>query len=135
MNSIYEHQAQEFLNRTKTRMDITPQAPEDYVSLTGGNTYTVTLINLNHTYTFGYSGSINDKKLGRSPTQYDVLAALTKYPLDQDIGEFAEMYGYTLNDAITGRLWRAYYAVQNEYSNIQKLWPNYADLDELREIN
>jgi hypothetical protein len=134
MNNEYEQQAQEFLNRTKTRMDIVPGAPKGYVSITGGNAYTVTLTNLNHTYTFGYSGSIHDKRLGRSPTQYDVLATLTKYPQDQDIREFAEAYGYTLDDALTGRLQQNYYAVQDEYRNVTKLWPDKADMDELLEI-
>jgi hypothetical protein len=130
----YEQQTQEFLNRTKTRMDIVPGAPAGYASVTGGNAYTVTLTNLNHTYTFGFSGSISDKRANRCPTAYDVLAALTKYPHEFDIEEFAEDYGYTRNDVLSGRLQHDYYAIQDEYSNVEKLWPDDADMDELREI-
>lgn len=63
------------------------------------------------------------------PTAYDVLACLTKYPVDS-FEDFCCEYGY---DEDSRKAYRIYEAVKNEWQNVAMLW-NDDELEELREI-
>ena len=68
-------------------------------------------------------------KTPQEPTEYDVLASLTKYNPDT-FDNFCASYGYD-TDSITAK--KIYEAVKEEWLNIERLF-NAEEMEELREI-
>jgi len=94
------------------------------------NIYSITLRNSNHSYTFKFGQSINNTRTNTSPTEYDVLACLTKYNPDA-YEDFCNDYGYDIDEKSSKRIYKA---VCNEYENISKLWDS-EQIELLSEIN
>ena len=69
------------------------------------------------------------KEAIKRPTAYDVLACLTKYPVDT-FEDFCADYGY---DEDSRKAYKTYEAVKSEWQNVAMLW-NETELEELREI-
>jgi len=93
------------------------------------------------TFTFGQSIVKSAKKIysngvwrepwcaGKTPTAYDVLACLTKYPVDS-FNDFCDNYGYD-DDSIKAE--NIYKAVLNEYTNLERLYSD-KEMELLREL-
>lgn len=73
---------------------------------------------------------LNEMRRMAKPTEYDVLACMTKY----DPGTFEDFcsdFGYDEDSRAAERI---YFAVQKEYAQLSRLFA-YEQMDELREIN
>lgn len=153
-NSIdkYEQQANDFLEKTGTSFKVKflysgPyfEDDKDYRDI-----YSITLRRKDKVYNFKFGQSIAKSKSGikrrrieldnkgkwisamrlkhQAPTAYDVLACVTKY----DPGTFANFcdeYGF---DTDSRKAEKTYFAVQDEWVNINKLFSDV--MDELSEI-
>jgi hypothetical protein len=81
--------------------------------------------------TFGDSIYNTEKKI--APTCYDVLACLQKYPVDGDVFDFAEEFGYPIGDRKSYlKAFKIYDAVREEYEKVCSIFGDC--LEELREI-
>lgn len=76
-----------------------------------------------------YCTVLHNKLRELLPSEYDILACLTKYDLI-DFDNFCTDYGYS-NDSIKAS--KVFEACNNEYCNVLKLF--YDCIDELQEIN
>lgn len=85
--------------------------------------WSITLKNANHKYTFTFGQSIAHS--GIAPTEYDVLACLQKYEVD-DFTDFCNEFGYEQFDDIYeghNRIsFKIYKFVVKEWENIEKLF-------------
>lgn len=68
-------------------------------------------------------------KEGTSPTEYDILACLTKYD-PETFENFCDEFGY---DTDSKSAEKTYNAVVNEYKNVAMLW-NDSEIEQLAEI-
>lgn len=66
---------------------------------------------------------------GTPPTEYDVLACLTKYPVET-FEDFCGEFGY---DTDSRKAEKTYKAVLNEWQNVAMLWSD-EEIEELQEI-
>jgi len=65
----------------------------------------------------------------REPTAYDILACITKYPVEE-FKDFCKEYGY---DSDSRKAEKIFNAVKNEYENLERLF-NAEELEMLRRI-
>lgn len=100
------------------------------------NIYKVTIKRNGKQFTFDFTDSKHNTDNGKTPTEYDIMACLTKY----DVGTFEDFcneFGYELYDEeYTGynkKNYKTYKAVVKEYKNVLKLF--YDVMDEFCEIN
>ena len=138
--SEYEKQADDFLKKTGTTIDI------KYIGLTipehwgedekRHKTYEVTLFKDNLSYSFNFWDSIhNTKTLGAKPSEYDVLACLN-VDYSDDLKDFCDTFGYyLLTDSIKelARIKKVYEMVKKETENLKRLFSD-KELDLLGEI-
>ena len=131
--SEYEKQADDFLKKTGTTIDI------KYIGLTipkhwGNNeerhkTYEVTIYKDNLSYTFKFWDSLhNTEKLNTKPTNYDVLACLN-VDYSEDLNDFCLNYGYEEDE----RAKEVYKKIKKETENLKRLFNN-KELDLLNEV-
>lgn len=67
---------------------------------------------------------------GNAPTNYDILACLTKY----ELGTFEDFCGNFGCDTDSIRAKKTYKAVEKEYNNVCKIWSD-SEIERLQEIN
>lgn len=145
--SKYEQQAQGFLDRTGTSIDIVflrkgKYFPKDKEER---DIYDVTLKRGEQEYSFTFGQSLAktkqdfDYKTGRKsqkrikPTAYDILVCLEKYETPADVWEFAREFGYTIDSRESlAEVEQTCLAVMNEYNNVMRLFGDV--IEELREI-
>jgi len=134
----YEKQARDFLEKTgvtmhKTYLGCMKHFDDDKEKR---DVYSISLTRGDKAYTFRYGDSINNtdenrnRATRRGPTAYDVLSCLTKYPVEEDIDEFAANYGYE-KPSIALRMFKA---VNEEWEGVSSIWSSEEELEELREI-
>jgi hypothetical protein len=126
----YEKQAQDFLKRTKTTMDIKYLEHAKYFpgDTQARDIYQVTLRRHGNEYIFKFGQSIHDTKQKKTPTAYDILACLIGDEVDS-FEDFCDNYGYN-PDSISAH--GIYLKVLDEWNNVNKLFGDV--LEELREI-
>ncbi len=129
--SEYDKQAISFLRKSETTFSIMFNRKGNYFDTDEQerNIYTVTLQNKIAVYSFTFGSSINDTKNNIIPSEYDVLACLTKY----DPGTFADFcseYGY---DEDSRKAEKTYKSVKDEWLNVCALFSD-EELSELQEI-
>lgn len=130
----YEHNANVVLARMNVSFSfklMEPKCPiwRDSKEHSQGNHYLVTFSRNKKRINFHYHGSTNDKRLGKNPTTYDVIACLTKYdPINFRI--FCSTFGYD-DDSIKAN--EIYKGVVAEWKKVSKFFSQ-DELDELREI-
>ena len=133
----YDKQAKDFLNKTQTTFKATYL--KHGVHFVGDkdkrDIYEITLKRGNREYSFKFGQSINkshstEKRYREQPSEYDVLACLTKYD-PESFKEFCSAFGF---DEDSRKAERTYKAVCEEWLNIQKLWTD-AEIELLQEIN
>lgn len=136
--SEYQEQALRFLADSGATMTIEPDGtvfgfPNDNDGLYR-NKYKVTISRNGNSYTFPFYDSHHDYVHHIDPTEYDVLACLTKY----DVGSMADFvgeYGYKIVDRESFlRIENIWKSCKDEYQSLLKLFGEEL-LDKLREIN
>lgn len=126
----YEAMAKEFCEKTSTKVII------DYKERNWGHDiYRVTIKRNRKQFSFDFTQSIYGTNNGEVPTEYDILACLTKYEVGT-FEEFCRDFGYELYDEeYRGRnkeSHRIYKAVVKEYNNVMRLFSDV--IEELSEI-
>lgn len=128
----YEEQANKFLHNTGTSFSAQYLKHDRYFV---GDTdprdiYEITLVRNGNSYVFRFGQStVNKSKI---PSPYDVLACLQKYEIGT-LDDFARDSGFDFDNIKPSVLLSIYYAVKNEWQNVQRLFHDV--LNELREIN
>jgi hypothetical protein len=139
--NIYTEQAEEFLNKTQTKMSISFSHKGKHFQddKEERNVYVIKLQNDKHTFVFNYGDSINNtkrlenaqnlkEKTEYKPTKYDVLACLN-VDYSEDFEDFCSNFGYEENDFdnkknnfINESAFVIYKAVQKETENLKLLF-------------
>lgn len=133
----YEEQANDFCERTGTTISVKfihngRYFPYDTVPR---DVYGVVIDRKNFgrvSLSFGQSLANSDN--GKTtPTNYDILACLTKYEVENDVRDFAKEFGYPIeNKADMREVSRTHKACIQEYNNVMRLFSDV--IDDLREI-
>ena len=129
----YEKQAIEFLRNAKATMEIKYKGKAinpDWKDDTERNYYSFEIRTQKGTMSGTFWDSIHNTQRNNKPTEYDILACLTKY----DPGTFEEFcsdYGYD-EDSRTAE--KIYIAVVREYKQLERIFTT-EQLEELAEIN
>lgn len=143
----YENMAKEFCKATGTKViiDFKEQKKNPW-NETGcqanwiHNIYKITIKRNGKQFSFDFTDSKHNTDNGIEPTEYDVLACLTKY----DVGTFEDFcseFGYDLwadcyeestKEGYNRKSYRIYKAVTKEYKNVMKLFEDV--IEELAEI-
>ena len=138
----YEAMAKEFCEKTGTKVIIkykekklNPWNATDYTKNWIHDIYRITIKRDGKQFSFNFTQSKNGTDNGEKPTEYDILACLTKY----DVGSFEDFcaeFGYELyNEEYTSynkNSKRTYNAVVKEYNNVMRLFKDV--IEELAEI-
>ena len=135
----YDEQAKKFLEDTNSTIkwkkhEIVDRFPGEN-HFTGNRWhYIVTVRRGDLTHEFDFYGSVNDYDRDKDPNDYDFLTCISgDYPYD-DLGEFCEEYGYTIDDRESfKRVSEIYENVKKNYAKVQELWGDV--MDQLQEIN
>lgn len=128
--STYDQQAKDFLQKTGTSFHIAYKSHSRYFDEDKDcrDIYWITLKNSSHRYRFTFGQSIANA--GEAPSEYDVLACLTKYD-PNSFEDFCSDFGY---DSDSRRAEKTYKAVCKEWENITKLFTS-EEIEQLQEIN
>ena len=142
LESQYNRQAAEFLYSTKTtcKIQLVGKALPSW-GTQAVDTYSVTLKNTRHEYTFQFHDSIRNTKIrasgkGKSLTYefYDILAALGYYVPDS-FDEFCAEFGYEFkNESEYIKVKSTHLACIDERRKLRKLFTE-SELDQLVDIN
>ena len=102
MRSEYETQARNFLRASGAKMSIVSNGivqgfPFDDRDRNWHNKYLVRIDRCGRSYSFPFYDSAYNTERNVRPTQYDILACLEKYPVEEDVWDFAEEYGYEIH--------------------------------------
>lgn len=82
-------------------------------------------------FPFGDSIYNTNKKI--KPSVYDVLACLQKYPVEGDVFDFAEEFGYEINNRKSYlKTYNLYESCRDEYNKVYSIFGDC--MEELREI-
>lgn len=130
MESTYQQQANDFLQKTNTKIDI------EYLKYDYHNDdkhkrdiYKVTIKRGSRQFSLNFGQSIAKSGRKEVPTNYDILACLTK----NEVGTFDDFcgnYGYS-NDSKTAE--RIFKAVVKEWENVCRIWSD-DEIELLQEI-
>lgn len=133
-NNEYEEQALEFCRKYGVTIKAEGSVRPDKTF--GGLDYHVMILRNGKRWSFWFTDSIANKRSGKKPTAYDVLACLEKYEVADNLHGFCAEFGYNEFDEYTckedkesKRIWKA---VQKEYKNVIRIFGDC--LDELCEI-
>lgn len=133
-NNEYEAQALEFCKKYGVTIKAEEGIRPDKIF--GGLDYHVMILRNEKQWSFWFTDSIANKKSGKKPTAYDVLACLEKYEVADNLHDFCDEFGYNEFDEYTckedkesKRIWKA---VQKEYKNIMRMFSDC--INELCEI-
>ena len=127
--SNYEIQARNFLKKANAIMSITDKHEVGREGAWSYRLYRVTikrdskLVNgrFNH-YSFDFKSGIGNKS---RPSAYDVLSCVEKFPVEPDVWDFANEYGYTINSKESyQRVCKVHKACQTEYRKLLDLFGN-----------
>lgn len=134
----YTKQAKDFLKATKTRFKIAfVEHGEHFVDDTETRDIfkaSFTRDNRSFSVRFGQSIALSTCTGAHIPNEYDVLACLTKFPVDS-FNTFCDDFGYnmcTLSDY--PKVKKIYNAVKKEYANVCKIW-DAKEIKRLQSIN
>lgn len=133
----YERMAKEFLRNTGTKMSIshiTKSTSEwSRSDMTRGWLYRVRIDRNHKSWSFNFSDSLSNYMNNERPTPYDILACIQKYPVDDDVWDFANEFGYEINDKESFKeVSKIHKAVQKEYNNVIRMFGDC--LEELQNI-
>lgn len=120
----YEKDALTFLQKTKTDFHARLATYEEYKDnnfFNGGEKYMITLSNARHTYSFVFTNSVHAKQNNEPLSTYDVLSCLSLMYCD-DIDEFCNEFGYTLETHKISEIQRIYDACVEQDKNINLLF-------------
>ena len=100
--SEYQKQALDFLKETETSIKISDMGvvygfPFDNRDSRPHTAYNVVLTRGNKFYSFPFYDSTHNYELNKWPTAYDVLACLQSYPVEEDMWDFANEFGYEIH--------------------------------------
>lgn len=128
----YQQQAINFLNATKTEMEFKKIGHDFYFpdDKEERDIWRITLLQRTYPikkYSFRFGQSIANK--GKKPTEYDVLACLTKYD-PETFENFCSNYGYDMDSR---KAEKTYMAVQEEWTNLCRLF-THEQFEQLQEI-
>lgn len=137
----YELQAVDFLKRSGTEMKIVFETVVDGFPNETGNRklphrkYKVTMTRDGKKFTTPFYGSYIDFRDHKDPDAYDILAALQKYEVDDNMWDFAKEFGYEINSEESYNAAKATWrACRDEYRRLLKFF-GMAWMPELQEIN
>ena len=138
--SEYEQTAIDFLKNHGAKMTISHIKENGYwkvSNMTGGWLYRVRIdrnVNgKNKSWSFQFSDSKHNYWTGKRPSKYDVLACIEKSEPYGDVWDFANEFGYTIDDRESyKKTERTYKAVCKEYRNVKRMFGDC--IDELWEI-
>lgn len=133
----YDAMAKEFLKKHGCKLSI--KRSDDFKPITNGLGYRVMIKRIVDgklkQWSFNFSDSVYNMENNKKPTEYDVLACITKYD-PNDFEDFCNDYGYSIYDdygRINKESKKTYNAVLKEWYNVRRMFDDC--LDELAEIN
>lgn len=134
----YDVKAKEFLKKYGAKMTISHVFDEwggyRKGKITDGWLYRVRIDRNGKTWSFDFSDSLHNRLRNKRPTPYDVLACIEKYEPYGDVWDFANEYGYKINDRKSYKeTERIFKAVYKEYRNVIRMFGDC--IDELCEIS
>ena len=113
--SEYTQRANKFLDDTDTHIYFRMSGIVDGFPFSDDtmkhNKYTVTLKREGKKYSFPFYDSYHNYLNHKKPTPYDVLACLQSYPVDDNMWNFANEFGYEINSEET-------------YNKVKEIWKN-----------
>lgn len=128
----YDIQANNFLATTGTTLEITRiEIVDKWMGWRWK--YYCKLRQKNKTYSFPFYDSIANYENGKRPTKYDVLACLDTYDYINGIEEFAQEFGYNLEDNYK-ETEKIYKACMKQSEKLHGLFTD-EELEMLSEIN
>ena len=136
MTNEYTKQTRDFLQKTGTQLKIKYFGTDKYFfdDKEVRNIYRCVLKNKRGQYTFKFGDSITSTTKNIKPTEYDVLACMTKY----NVGTFENFisdFGYSIDTKEDyNKVSEIYKAVRKEYNALCRLF-TLEELEELAEIN
>ena len=130
MDTNYEKQATDFLEKTGCKMEIRFKENRTYFpnDKEQRDVYGIKITRGKRSWSFDFGNSINNT--GIKPTSYDILACLTKSD-PESFENFCNEYGYDF-DSRTAE--KTYNAVKKEWLNVCRIW-NEEEIEELQNIN
>lgn len=146
----YNQQALDFLRDSETQMAITKIGTVDGFPFDPKDTYKhdkyiIVLTRNGKSYDFKFYDSaknsldnLNRKHCGQrevKPSAYNVLACLEKYPVEEDVWDFAKEFGYEISDKKSyARVSAIHRECLEQYNHLLDLFGE-EWMDKLREIN
>ena len=129
--SEYRTQAESVLAKHGIRLTISYLKTDTYFDDEGIRNIFRWTLSKGSTRVWGTFGdSIRDTEHNECPTAYDILAAITKYPVN-DFADFCSEYGY---DTDSRKAEKTFRAVRSEWNKVARIFTTQASLDDLREI-
>lgn len=126
--SEYEEMAQRFLKDSGTKMTIRKTEtvegfPFDKNDRLPHDRYSVCLKRGDKKYSFPFYGSADMYYKRKRPTAYDVLAVLESYPVEEDLWDFANEFGYSIgSEEDYNNVRRIHKACRNQYRRLCDLY-------------
>lgn len=138
LSSEYNSKAVDFLLETQTTCDIVFEglASPPWDKKRKVNSYSVTLKNAKHSYTFEFFDSINNTEKGKKSTLdfYSVLACMS-YTTPESFDEFCSEFGYSFaNESEYIEAKSTHLSCLDQDKNLRKLFTS-DELQKLLEIN
>lgn len=135
--SEYIQQAEEFLKRTGTVIKIRKKGVVEGFLFDNDKLphikYSVTLQRGLKRYSFPFYDSYYNYKENKEPSVYDILASLQCYPIEENIDDFVNEFGYKINNAADyNRVQRTWHNCRLQYNKLVNLFG--LDIEQLREI-
>jgi len=128
----YEKQASDFLRCAGVKIKIKFLKTDKYFydDKEVRDIYNFVILRGKRRYCGTFGASLFNTKKGIVPSEYDILACLTKYEPEETIKDFMSAYGY--EDEKTAK--KIYNEVKKEYQGMKMLF-NDKELEILQEIN
>jgi hypothetical protein len=132
----YESMSSLFLSDTKTSLTVKFLKNDFHFAddKEKRDIYKITLKRGSRSFSFNFGQSINNSSIKKEnriePSDYDILACLTKYEVGT-LENFCSEFGY---DTDSKRADKIYTAVLKEFAMVQTLWTD-AEIEVLQEIN
>ena len=134
MKTNYDKQATDFLEKTGCKMTITYKENRRYFlgDKETRDVYEVKIKRGRRVWKFEFGNSLYDSQFPnrKAPSEYSILACLTKYD-PESFENFCNEFGY---DKYSRTAERTYNAVVKEWQNVCMIWTD-DETEELREIN
>lgn len=138
MMTEYEKHAEDFLAKTRTRVNITrtgevqgfPGTPD----VLWRYKYLVTFTRRGKQFRVTFYDSHNNWYNNQRPSKYSILACLEKYPIPDSVEDFAWEFGYKLDTPEQMRQAKKIHAAcKKEWDNVRNMFGDV--LPEMREID